>query len=250
MFDTLIRQLFELKWFKSLKTNTVPRWMILLIDMFLVACSYGVFVVSSLNPQLAHSAFALIRNLILIVAVYGLVTYLSKSYTCVIRLSVIEDLYREFVVVFVSTVILIVINLVYSAVTQTVLFSYWGVVYVGVLSFAMLTIERLVIKYMYARITATDSNRRKVLVLGTSLDSLILANALKNEIGGKYEPVGLLSIKKGKDKDEINGFKVYKYQPEDIERIFVGGGIHALIFDSSAIKLMRTVLPIHSLRII
>ena len=239
MIDKLIRQLFELKWFKKLKTNTVPRWMILLIDMLLVACSYGVFVISSLNPQLSNSAFVLIRNLVIIVAVYGLVTYLTKSYTCVIRLSVIEDLYREFIVVFVSTLILIGINLVYSAIVQDVLFSYWGVIYVGVLSFAMLTIERLVIKYIYARITATESNRRKVLVLGTSLDSLILANALKNEIGGKYEPVGLLSIKSGKDKDEINGFKVYKYRPEDVVKIFVGGGIHALIFDSSNIKLMR-----------
>jgi FlaA1/EpsC-like NDP-sugar epimerase len=213
--------------------------MILFIDLVLVAISYGIFILSGLNPQLTHSIYVLIRNLVLIIAVYGLVTYLSKSYTCVIRLSVIEDLYREFVVVFISTLILIGINLVYSAFTQTVLFSYWGVVYVGVLSFAMLTMERLIIKYMYARITATESNRRKVLVLGTSLDSLILANALKNEIGGKYEPVGLLSIKTGKDKDEINGFKVYKYHSEDVKDIFIGGGIHALIFDSSNIKLMR-----------
>ena len=113
MIDKLIRQLFELKWFKKLKTNTVPRWMILLIDMLLVACSYGVFVISSLNPQLSDSAFVLIRNVVIIVAVYGLVTYLTKSYTCVIRLSVIEDLYREFIVVFVSTLILIGINYIY-----------------------------------------------------------------------------------------------------------------------------------------
>ncbi len=239
MIDTIIRQIFELKWFKNLKTNTVPRWMILLIDMVLVASSYGIFILSGLDPQVSTSPVVVWRNLVLIVAAYGLVTYFSKSYTCVIRLSVIEDLYREFIVVLMSTIILIAVNLLWSALTHGVLFSYWGVIYVGVLAFAMLTIERLVIKYMYARITATENKRRKVLVLGTSLDSLILANALKNEIGGKYEPVGLLSIKTGKDKDEINGFKVYKYNASDVASIFVGGGIHALIFDSSAIKLMR-----------
>jgi len=239
MFDSLIRKLFELKWFRNLKTNTVPRWIILLIDMLLVACSYGVFVLSSLDPQTTRTASIMLRNFILVVATYGIVTYLSKSYTCIIRLSVIEDLYREFIVVFVSTVILLVINLIYGAITGDVLYSYWGVIYVGVLAFAMLTVERLVIKYMYARMTVTETMRRKVLVLGTSLDSLILANALKNEIGGKYEPVGLLSIKNSKDKDEINGFKVYKYNADNIADIFVGGGIHALIFDSSAIKLMR-----------
>jgi FlaA1/EpsC-like NDP-sugar epimerase len=213
--------------------------MILLIDMVLVACSFGIFIWSGLNPQAGSTALVVVRNLVIVVAVYGLVTYLSKSYTCIIRLSVIEDLYREFVVVFMSTVILILINLIWGAITHNVLFSYWGVIYVGVLAFSMLTIERLVIKYMYARMTVKETNRRKVLVLGTSLDSLILANALKNEIGGKYEPVGLLSIKEGKDKDEINGFKVYKYNPKEVKNIFVGGGIHALIFDSSAIKLMR-----------
>jgi len=207
--------------------------------MLLVALSYGIFMASSLNHHLGAGTYVIVRNLILVVAVYGLITYLSKSYTCIIRLSVIEDLYREFVVVFVSTIILIVMNLIYSAVTQNVLISYWGIVYVGVLSFALLTIERLVIKHVYARLTATGSNRKKVLVLGTSLDSLILANALKNEIDGKYEPVGLLSTKSGKDKDEINGFKVFKYNPETVTNIFVGGGIHALIFDSSNIKLMR-----------
>lgn len=213
--------------------------MILLIDMVLVACSIGIFVLSGLSPQAGISASVVLLKVVVIVAVYGLVTYLSKSYTCVIRLSVIEDLYREFVVVFISTIILALLNFIISTITSKPLFSYWGVFFVGVLAFAMLMIERLVIKYMYARITNDGTTRRKVLVLGTSLDSLILANALKNEIGGKYEPVGLLSIKNGKDKDEINGFKVYRYNVHDVKNIFVGGGIHALIFDSSAINLMR-----------
>ena len=107
MIDNVIRQLFEIKWFKRLKTNTVPRWVILLIDMLLVACSYAIFIISSLNPQESGSYLVMARNLVIIVAVYGLVTYVSKSYTCIIRLSVIEDLYREFVVVFMSTLILI-----------------------------------------------------------------------------------------------------------------------------------------------
>ena len=111
MLDTLIRQLFELKWFKNLKTNTVPRWIILLIDMLLVTCSIGIYYLSSLNHQ-AIDTLVILRNLIIVVAVYGLVTYFSKSYTCIIRLSVIEDLYREFVVVFMSTIILILINMI------------------------------------------------------------------------------------------------------------------------------------------
>ena len=44
----------------------------------------------------------ILMNASIVLIVYFAITYLSKSYTCVIRLSVIEDLYRIFMVIVVS----------------------------------------------------------------------------------------------------------------------------------------------------
>jgi hypothetical protein len=63
--------------------------------------------------------------------VYFLVTFFSKSYTCVIRLSVIEDLYRSIVVVVTSTFILLAINFVMSYFTGYVVYGYWNILIIG-----------------------------------------------------------------------------------------------------------------------
>lgn len=240
MLDKFFNWLYDLRWIRFFKINTTPRWIILLIDMLIVTASYMLVIVADMY---AHSSIlnptALVGNWLITLVVYFGVTYVSKSYTCVIRLSVIEDLYRAFLVVIVSTFILLCIDGAAALLFHSAIMRVWNILMVGALTFSIMTIERLLIKYFYMRLTNVTSSRRRVLVLGTSLDSLILANALKNEIDGKYNPVGLLSIKSGKENENINGFPVYRFDPDTVGNLFVEHAIYALIFDSSANKLMR-----------
>ncbi len=249
MVDKILSHIFELPFVKAFRLKTTPRWIILLIDMLIVTASYLMIVFGDTyawHKMLPSTQILL--NWFVVITVYFLVTYLSKSYTCVIRLSVIEDLYRTFLVVVTSTVMLVFINMVVHLVREAPLFSYWNVLIIGALTFSMMMIERLLIKYFYMRLTSANDVRRRVLVLGTSLDSLILANALKSEIGGKYEPVGLLSIKNGKENEQINGFKVYRFDPDNVASIFVGNSIYALIFSASNNDLMRSGFADHFIR--
>ena len=208
--------------------------------MLIVTVAYAVVLIADIY---AHSAIVspilLIANWFIVFAVYFAVTYLTKSYTCVIRLSVMEDLYRAFLVVVLSTMILMGINAMSLLLMDEPLMRFWNILVVGVLAYSMMTVERLLIKYFYMRLTNVTSSRRRVLVLGTSLDSLILANALKNEIDGRYDPIGLLSVKTGKENENLNGFKVYRFDPETVRNIFVEHAIYALIFDSANNELMR-----------
>ncbi len=179
-------------------------------------------------------------NGFLVLAVYFIVTYVSKSYTCVIRLSVIEDLYRIFMAIVCSTLLLFGMNVVKMAVTGTPFLKYWDIIVIAALSFSIMMIERLCIKYLYMRMNSATEGRKRVLVLGTSFSSVFLANALKGEIGGKYLPVGLLSIKGGQDNPEINGFKVYRFDPNTMTDLFEKNNIDALIFDSKSNNLMSS----------
>ncbi len=240
MLDNIIKWLFSLKLFKNLRDTTAPRWLILLIDMFLVTCAFLLTVLSDIyaTSQPVQAAVA-VRNWLIFVAAYLVVSLLTRSYSFIIRLSVIEDLYRVFVMVFLSSSILLLVNLVHQAVTTHPLFRFWNIIYVGVTVFALLTIERLVIKHIYSRFTSTVADRLKVLVLGTSLDSLILANALKSEIGGKYEPVGLLSTSPDEKRSMVNGFKVYTYEPEEtLADLFASRNFHALLFSQRDARMM------------
>ena len=241
MLDNILNWLFGLKIVRLFKVNTTPRWVILLIDMLIVLASFVLVMLADYYARgTVYTPLALVTNAIIFLGVYFLVIFVSKSYTCVIRLSVIEDLYRVIQVVVFSTFILLFIDMAAVIFRGAPLFRFWNVLSIAAIVFTLMVVERLLIKYFYMRLTAASTDgRRRVLVLGTSLNSLILANALKNEIGGKYEPIGLLSTKTGKENETINGFKVYRFDPENVANLFVENSIYALIFDSRSIERMR-----------
>ncbi len=239
--ERLIDKLLDLRLFRSFKVRTTPRWIILLLDMLIVLFCFVATVVADMYSMHTVTAPAtIIINAFIVLAVYFLVTYISKSYTCVIRLSVIEDLYRIFMAIAVSTLLLIGINILKLAFTGVPFMKFWNILIIGALSFSLMMIERLCIKYLYMRMNSDTKDRQRVLVLGTSFSSVLLANALKGEIGGKFLPVGLLSIKSGPDNSEINGFKVYRFDPLKMNEIFAEQSIDALLFDSKSYNLMSS----------
>lgn len=233
--ETIFNKLLSLKWVLAFKSQTVPRWMVLFADLGIVAFCYILLAMSDVFSS-SLSLVEMLRNWAIVIGVYLLMILFTKTHTSIIRLSVIEDLYRVFKVVALSAVLLIGINFAVHQVLGLKLMHYWSIVILGAISFSFLVIERLAIKHIYSRLTHAFSGRQRVLVLGTSISSLILATALKNELDGKFNPIGLLAEKDANTPDEINGFKVYPYNEETLVNTFVENGIHALIFHHDKAK--------------
>lgn len=238
--DKIISKLLEIKWLASIKANTAPRWMVLFVDLIIISCSYLLLATSeAFIPGHSISSLVFLRNWGIVLAVYLLMIFITKSYTSVIRLSVFEDLYREFLVVAGSTILLLIINAVLPVCSYEDLARSWNIVIIGVISFSFLVMERLLIKHAYTVLRQYDSSERKrVLVLGTSIESIILANALKSEIGGEYYPIGLLAEKGTNPPAQISGFKVFPYDENTLVNTFVENSIHALIFSHDKVKLV------------
>ena len=233
--ETIFNKLLSLKWVLAFKSQTVPRWMVLFADLGIVTFCYILLAMSDVFSS-SLSLGEMLRNWAIVIGVYLLMILFTKTHTSIIRLSVIEDLYRVFKVVALSAVLLIGINFAVHQVFGLKLMHYWSIVILGAISFSFLVIERLAIKHIYSRLTHAFSGRQRVLVLGTSISSLILATALKNELDGKFNPIGLLAEKDANTPDEINGFKVYPYNEETLVNTFVENGIHALIFHHDKAK--------------
>lgn len=233
--ETIFNKLLSLKWVLAFKSQTVPRWMVLFADLGIVTFCYILLAMSDVFSS-SLSLVEMLRNWAIVIGVYLMMILFTKTHTSIIRLSVIEDLYRVFKVVVLSAVLLIGINFAVHQVFGLKLMHYWSIVILGAISFSFLVIERLAIKHIYSRLTHAFSGRQRVLVLGTSISSLILATALKNELDGKFNPIGLLAEKDANTPDEINGFKVYPYNEDTLVNTFVENGIHALIFHHDKAK--------------
>ncbi len=241
MIERLINNLLDLRIFRTFKVRTTPRWIILMLDMLIVLVSFTATVVAGMySTGTVTGRSDILINGALVLVVYFLVSYISKSYTCVIRLSVIEDLYRIFMVVAIAIALLSGINILRLGIWHTTSLHFWDILVIGAFAFSMMMVERLCIKYLYMRMNSTTKGRKRVLVLGTSFGSVFLANALKGEIGGKYLPVGLLSLKSGQDNPEVNGFKIYRFDPANMTDVFAENGIEAIIFDAKSMHLMSS----------
>jgi FlaA1/EpsC-like NDP-sugar epimerase len=238
--DLFLNKILELKLLRLFRTTTTPRWFVLLIDMLIVTLSYALLVVANIYSDHAlEDPVTIVVNWLVLIGVYLAVSLMTKSYAFIIRLSVIEDLIKSFVVVFFSTITLIIINLVYLIITGKEIVSFWNIIFIGTLVLSVFMIERLLIKHVYMLLTSASTKRRRVLVLGTSLSSIILANALRNEPTGKYEPIGLLSMKPDETQSNINGFDVFKFDPETLAEVFDENNVSALLFSANNIELMR-----------
>ena len=231
----------DLRILRSFKVRTTPRWIILLLDMVIVLISYAATVIAdTYSLHIVTGPLNVLFVAAIVIGVYFVVSYISKSYTCVIRLSVIEDLYRIFIAVVIASVFLCVINALWLVFAHAELIKFWNILVIGALSFSMMMIERLCIKYLYMRMNNATEGRKRVLVLGTTFNSVFLANALKGEIGGKYLPVGLLSIKLNNTNSEINGLKIYHFDPKTTSDEFAKNGIIGLIYDAKSNNLMSS----------
>ena len=212
-----------------------------MLDMVIVLISYAATVIAdTYSLHIVTGPLNVLFVAAIVIGVYFVVSYISKSYTCVIRLSVIEDLYRIFIAVIIASVILCVINALWLVFAHAELIKFWNILVIGALSFSMMMIERLCIKYLYMRMNNATEGRKRVLVLGTTFNSVFLANALKGEIGGKYLPVGLLSIKSNNTNSEINGLKIYHFDPKTTSDEFAKNGIVGLIYDAKSNNLMSS----------
>ena len=77
---------------KPLSDRTTPRWIILVIDMLIVVLSCALVSASDTFNVATISRFDILRNYCVVVGVFVFVSFFSKSYAYIIRLTALNDL--------------------------------------------------------------------------------------------------------------------------------------------------------------
>ena len=226
---------------KPLSERTTPRWIILLIDLLIVALSYTITTLSGSFESTIGGPYDLLRNYIILVGVFMIVSFFTKSYAYIIRLSALNDLFRTLSLCAISMIILSTINIAVQQITQKALISMWELSFVVLLAMCMMIAERLIAKYIYARITAISHHNQRVLVVGSSMRSVMIANWLQQDLNGRYTPVGLLSFKQQTNgRTSKNNYPVYFFSPETFDNIVETLNVSALIVDRKNLGVLRS----------
>ena len=221
----------------------MPQWIVYVIDILIVFFS-ALFTIL-LGPGDPTGGFdgwffSWPNRVGMVVAVYALVFWIIKPYRSIIRLSAIEDTYHIALAVTAASAILSLIDIIVQCTLSPRFVGLWNIFVIGVVIFAMMTVMRLLVKYIYDAVTSLDANRKRVVVLGSALNSFALAAALQSETEGRFRPVMMLSLNHSNINTTISGIPIREYNPDTVAQVFDECGCDTLLFLATQIEFMRS----------
>ncbi|MDE5628285.1 MAG: polysaccharide biosynthesis protein [Muribaculaceae bacterium] len=218
-----------------------PKWTVLLADLLLIAFSCALTLAFGSHHLYGDSfIYTPLARAIFEFATYAILVISLGTSRYIIRLSVIEDTYKLVMLIASATAVLSMVSLATYFTLGFAYFSVWNIFVIGVMAFSLMLLMRLSIKYLYITLAGAAHNKRRVIVLGSAINSFFLASALKTEFEGSFDPIALLSLGSRNIDSTVNGIPVLTYDPEKVPEIFEYYKCDTLLFLSTQMELMRS----------
>lgn len=212
----------------SLKRHT-PRWLILLIDLLIVAFSIVFAFLLRFNFDLNENYFKTIQYVILYVLVVRLALFLlTKSYAGIIRYTGTKDTIRILLVVTYSNVFYIVVNFVSSFFKLPYIIPYSIVLIDFFISIFLLTGFRLFVKMIYSEVNDLFKEEKRVVIVGINESAVTTQRVLTQDLQTKYNVEAFIDPNNKSEKKLLDGIKFFNLS--DIKDVFKKYDISELIF--------------------
>ncbi len=193
----------------------LPRWVILIIDVFFIACS--VYFSKYLIEKLSFSSNLVFPHgnkvFLMILGISVLMMFAFRTYAGIIRHSTFIDLFKLFLCTFSTTIIVGIISASYyfSTGERMIYMSVPFLVLFFASSFMMLFLFRLFVKEFFAiaRDFRRSTMRKRILVLGIDEASVTTARTILDNSNLPYYVVGFLTQRHDSRRAHLLGKPIY-----------------------------------------
>lgn len=226
---------------RSFIAKPSPKWMVLLADLILIAVSCSLTLAFGYHYTYGDSfIFTPLCRAIIEFGTYSILALVLGTSRYIIRLSVIEDTYKLVLLVLTASGILAATSLLTYFVAGFFYFSFWNIFIIAMMAFTMMLLMRLAIKYLYISVAGVAQYKKRIIVLGSAINSFFLASALKSEFEGQFDPVALLSLSSRHIDSTVNGIPIVPFDPDTVAELFEFYKCDTLVFLSTQLELMRS----------
>ena len=191
----------------------LPRWIILLLDIFIVIVSIGItfllFKGLKLNYISApHFSYAVVFYLIINVFFF----WIFRTYSGIIRHSSYIDALKLFFSQFSTFLVLIIFNLIFIFSHKHKIYLTTGAFINAVLSFSFLFFYRIIVKQGFEKIFSTSNNSKSkiAIIYGSDANAIAVANALKSESPARFKLVGFIDKNNENSTKRILGLPIFQ----------------------------------------
>lgn len=192
--------------------HIVSRWVVLVVDMVMVAMSFVMAYLLRFNFVLGDIRVdAMWRQLLVYCATYLVSFAIFKPYSGIVRHSGLKDAYRVFYSVILSLVLLLIMNTLFRYYHTDSLFNFSiGVLFIAFLSsLFFLLILRLAVKLAYISFSRQNKAFEHFLIFGAGELGLNALYAIEGARNGRMKVTGFIDDNPSKVNKSISGITVY-----------------------------------------
>ena len=212
----------------------ISRWVILLLDLFLVVLAFAGAHMLRFNFELYIPDYDYFRPGIYLLFGLRLVFFLIfKTYAGLIFHTSIEDARRLFIALLCPTLILLVLNPIGYGAKDAYLLPFTMVIIEFFLSIFLLVAYRGFVKVLYMSNFSQSGSTSNVLIVGVGKAGMTVRSVLETSGNGRYAVKGFIDPSDTYVKQRIAGLDIFSIKK--MERLLLTANIDTLVFSDGAL---------------
>ncbi len=193
-----------------LKLRILPRWIIILIDFFILLFSSSLAYLLRFNFDYSRlNDFNVSKGIIMLVVSGMIAILLTKSYAGIVRYTGIQDGRRILVTTVLSALIAIISNYINFYYFQEIILPISIIIISFLTSLIFLFSYRILVKQVFSAMLGLEKKKDNVAIYGTDNSSMIVRQILEGETNAAKNIVAFFDDHKQKIGKVVNGVKVY-----------------------------------------
>ena len=201
--------------FKIFRKYSLPRWVVLLIDMSSVYFSFLIAYVLRYNfaPD-AFEASVVLKQGYIVLAIYTLFMLVFKSYSGMLRHTTLKDTYKIIYSNFFSVIVLFALTILSRRFEWNTVFNIPGsilLIHSGAVT-VFLFVFRIAIRMFYEFASYSKHPRRNALIYGSGDVGILVKRVIEGDPDGHFRLKGFIDDNRKLQGKEVDGFPVYSRQ--------------------------------------
>lgn len=203
-----------IKILKKFNENFISKWLILLMDIFIVGISYLISTAFRYNFDLTYLDPSLFKyHLLFVLFIRTLVFLTLGSYKGIIRHSSIEDIKVLFKASAISSIVIVLINSFIKTTQTSIIEIPYSIISIDffILSFGLIS-SRFLIKSIFESLSNVFKSNKNVIIYDSGHLGRITKNTLQNDIKNAYTLLFFIDDNPNKIGKKIEGFQILSKQ--------------------------------------
>jgi FlaA1/EpsC-like NDP-sugar epimerase len=197
------------------KNHSLPRWLVLLIDLSTVFFSFLIAYMLRYNFEVDTFEISMaFRQAFFVLVVYALFILIFKSYTGMIRHTTIRDAYKIILTNFISLLVLFILTLLSRKNNWNLLFNIplsILLIHSGAVTI-LLVFFRVFVKIFYEFASSPSQVRKNILIYGSGEMGILVKRLLEGDPKNQYRLKGFIDDDKKIQGKKVDGYQVFSRQ--------------------------------------